>query len=59
MSTLCNLQVDVQVQDNGKLDVYINNEGDSGCHYTNITPEDVGRLVVELITDAQSPFSTK
>ena len=29
MSTLCNLQVDVQVQDNGKLDVYINNEVDS------------------------------
>ncbi len=49
MKILCNLEVDVQVQDNGKLDVYINNEGDSGCHYTNITPEDVGRLVAEEI----------
>ena len=49
MKTLCNLQVDVQMQDNGLLDVYINNEGDSGCHYTDVDSAKVGRLVEEEI----------
>ena len=49
MKTLCNLQIDVQMQDNGLLDVYINNEGDSGCHYTDVDSAKVGRLVEEEI----------
>lgn len=49
MIDLCNLQVDIMVQKNGKLDVYINNEGDSGCHYTNMTADDIGKLVADEI----------
>lgn len=49
MKTLCNLQVDVQIQDNGKFDVYINNEGDSGCHYEDVTADKIGELVAEEI----------
>lgn len=47
--TLCNLQVDVQLQDNGKFDVYINNEGDSGSHYENVTADKIGELVAEEV----------
>ncbi len=46
---LCNLQVDVQMQEDGKFDVYINNEGDSGCHYENVTADKIGELVAEEI----------
>lgn len=49
MKQLCNLQVDVQMQENGKFDVYINNEGDSGCHYTDVTADQIGELVAEEI----------
>ena len=49
MKTLCNLQVDVQIQDNGKFDVYINNEGDSGYHYEDVTADKIGELVAEEI----------
>jgi len=49
MKQLCNLEVDVQMQDNGKFDVYINNEGDSGCHYTDVTADEIGRLVAEEV----------
>ncbi len=46
---LCNLQVDVQMQENGKFDVYINNEGDSGYKYKDVTADEIGRLVAEEI----------
>ena len=49
MKQLCNLEVDVQMQDDGKFDVYINNEGDSGYHYTNVSADDIGRLVAEEV----------
>lgn len=49
MKQLCNLEVDVQMQDNGKFDVYISNEGDSGCHYTDVTADKIGELVAEEI----------
>ena len=49
MIDLCNLEVDVKMQDDGKFDIYINNEGDSGCHYTDVTADKVGELVAEEI----------
>ena len=49
MIQLCNLEVDVQMQDNGMFDVYINNEGDSGCHYTDVTADKIGELVAEEV----------
>ena len=49
MRDLCDLQVDVKLQDNGLFDVYINNEGDSGCHYEDITSDKIGELVAEEV----------
>lgn len=49
MKNLCNLQVDVMVMDNGNFDIYINNEGDSGCHYTNVTADKIGQIVAEEV----------
>ena len=49
MKQLCNLEVDVQMQDNGKFDVYINNEGNSGFHYTDVTADKIGEIVADEI----------
>ena len=49
MRDLCNLQVDVKLQDNGLFDVYINNEGNSGYHYKDVTSEKIGELVTEEV----------
>ena len=49
MKQLCNLYVDVQLQENGKFDVYISNDGDSGCHYKNVTADEIGELVAEEV----------
>ncbi len=49
LKQLCNLEVDVQIQENGKFDIYINKYGDSGCHYTDVTADRIGELVVEEI----------
>lgn len=49
MKQLCNLQVDVQLQENGKFDVYISNEGNSGSHYTDVTADKIGELVAEEV----------
>ena len=46
---LCNLEVDVQMLPDGTFDVYINNEGDSGCHYEHVTADKIGELVAEEI----------
>ena len=47
--------VDVQIQDNGKFDVYIAHEGSSGEHYTDITADRIGELVagdIECIAES-------
>lgn len=49
MKQLCNLEVDVQMQDNGKFDVYINDKGYRGRHYINLTADKIGELVAEEI----------
>ena len=49
MKQLCNLQVDVQMKENGKFDVYINNEGNSGCRYDDVTADEIGELVAEEV----------
>lgn len=47
--SLCNLEVDVQMLPDGTFDVYINNEGDSGCHYEHVTADKIGELVAEEV----------
>ncbi len=47
--SLCNLEVDVQMLPDGTFDVYINNEGDSGCHYEHVTADKIGELVTEEV----------
>lgn len=57
--SLCNLQIDVLVMDNGNFDVYINNEGDSGCHYTDITADKIGKIVTEEVEIRSSETMSK
>jgi len=45
MRQIANLHLDIQMQENGKFDVFINQEGDSGCHYKNLTADSIGQLV--------------
>lgn len=41
--------VDVQLQKNGKFDVYIAHEGNSGEHYEDVTADKIGELVADDI----------
>jgi len=41
--------VDVELQDNKLLDVYLSYEGSSGAHYKNITSDKAGELLAALI----------
>lgn len=46
--------VDVELQENGKFDVYIAHEGSSGEHYTDVTADKIGELVagdIEAVTE--------
>ncbi len=47
--------VDVEMQENGKFDVYLAHEGSSGAHYTDVTADRIGELVagdIECIAEA-------
>ncbi len=44
---LVTLTVDVEIQENGKFDVYISHEGGSGEHYKNVSADEIGNLVAE------------
>lgn len=57
MKDLCILSVDVQIQEDGKFDVYLSNEGNSGCHYTDVTADEVGSLVAEEIEIRAEAFA--
>ena len=41
--------VDVQIQENGKFDIYIAHEGSSGEHYTDVTADKIGEIVADDI----------
>lgn len=41
--------VDVEIQENGKFDVYIAHEGSSGEHYMDVTADRIGELVTDDI----------
>ena len=46
--------VDVQLQPDGKFDVYISHAGNSGEHYSNVTADKIGEYVagaIECIAD--------
>lgn len=43
------ISVDVELQPNKKFDVYIADDCCSGCHYTDVTPDDIGRMVADYI----------
>ena len=47
---LGSFSVDVEIMPNGNFDVYISRDGDSGCHYTDVTAEQVGKLLADDIT---------
>ena len=48
-TTLGTFTVDVELQPNGKYDVYIAHEGSSGEHHTDVTADEVGRMVADEI----------
>lgn len=41
--------VDIQIQENGKFDIYIAHEGSSGEHYTDVTADKIGEIVADDI----------
>lgn len=41
--------IDVELQPDGRYDVFIGREGSSGEHYLNLTPEDVGKIIADDI----------
>ena len=43
------ISVDVEIQPDNTLDVYISTEGSSGAHYQNVSAEAVGENVQDLI----------
>jgi len=49
MTDLGTFTVDVQMQDDGKFNVYIAYEGYSGEHYTDVTADKIGELVADDI----------
>lgn len=49
MIDLGTFTVDVQLEENGKYDVYIAHEGSSGEHYTDVSADKIGELVAEDI----------
>ena len=46
---LGSFSVDVQLQENGKFDIYIAHEGSSGEHYTDVSADKIGELMAEDI----------
>ena len=46
---ICVLTVDVQLQPNGKFDVYVGEDGSSGWHKTDMTIDEIGREVADQI----------
>ncbi len=49
MIDLGTFSVDVQLQEDGKFDVYIAHEGSSGEHYPDVTADRIGDLVADEI----------
>lgn len=46
---LSSISVDVELQENGKFDIYIATEGSSGEHYPDITADEIGAKVSDLV----------
>ena len=46
---LGNFNLDIQVQPDGKFDLYVAEEGSSGVHHSNLKLEDIGRIVVDVV----------
>ncbi len=46
---LCSISVDVQIQPDGKYDVWIAEDGSSGAHYTVATADEIGKRVADMV----------
>lgn len=49
MLDLGTFSVDVKVQENGRYDVWITHDGNSGEHYKDVTSDRIGELVADEI----------
>ena len=56
MTHLGTFEVDVDIQDNGLLDIYISHSGSSGSHYTDVTPDEVGEHLADNIDDIMEVY---
>lgn len=43
------ISVDVQLQPNGRYDLFIATEGSSGCHYRDLTADQIGEEVADMV----------
>ena len=57
MTDLGTFEVEVQVQDNGVLDIYISHDGNSGSHYTDVTPDKAGEYLADDIDCFMEEYS--
>lgn len=49
MLDLGTFSVDVKVQENGRYDVWITHDGNSGEHYKDATSDCIGKLIADEI----------
>lgn len=49
MINLRTFTIDVQLQENGKFDVWISHDGNSGSHYQDVNANWIGSLVADDI----------
>ena len=49
MQDLGTFNVSVNLQDDSKYDIYLSHDGDSGEHYSDLSLNEVGELVMGLI----------
>ena len=48
---LPSITVELEKNENGTLNVWIEKENSTGFHYDNVTPEQIGKIVEEEIKD--------
>lgn len=59
MKDLGSFTIDVQLQEDGKFDVWIAHEGNSGSHYKDIDVDRIGALVADEIDCIAEEYGKK
>lgn len=59
MKNLGTFSVDVEMQENGKFDVWIAHEGSSGSHYTDVDADRIGQLLADEVDCIAEEYRTE